>query len=48
MDIEANANVLANVEESLVDSIPEDDDDWNFRGAVGLDKVECVGINQGF
>lgn len=43
-----NANVATNVGESLVDDVPDDDNGWHFKGAVGLDEVECVGVRRRF
>lgn len=48
IDFEVNANVGPHVDESSMDAVPIDDDDWDFEGAVGLDEAERVGVKRRF
>lgn len=48
VDVEKNANVATNIAESRVDDMPDDDDDWNFESAVGLEEVERAGVKRIF
>lgn len=41
-------NIATIVGESSVGDMPAGDDDWDFGVAVGLDKVERVGVNRRF
>lgn len=44
VDVETSANVVVNVGKSLADNTPPDSDAWDFKGTIGLAKVERVGI----
>lgn len=46
VDVEVNANVVPYVNESLMDAVPKFDDDWGFKGAVGLDEMDRVGVKR--
>lgn len=46
--VKVNANFARKVEESHMDAVPEDVDDLDLEVAVGLDKVERVGVKRRF
>lgn len=46
--VEVNENVAPFVEKSRMYAMPEGDDSWDFKGTVGLDEVEHVGVKQRF
>lgn len=48
VEVEANANVAPDVDESRKEAVPDDDVDWDFEGLVGLGEVEQVGFKLGF
>lgn len=46
VDVEIDADVAPNVDEPRMEAVLEDEDDWDFEGAVGLEEVEHVDIKQ--
>lgn len=44
VDVKTIANKAPDVDESRMKVVPDDADDWNFAGAIGLNEVERVGI----
>lgn len=48
VDVELNANGGPDVDASRMEAVPHDDDDWDFKGAVGLNEVERVVFKRRF
>lgn len=45
--VDAVVTIVANdMVESRIDVFSDDDDDWDLKGAVGVDSVECVGVKR--
>lgn len=44
VDVAIIAKVAPEVYKSRPEVVVDDDDDWDFEGAVGLDEVELVGV----
>lgn len=45
---EVSANVAIDVAESCIDVLLDDNDDWDFEGAGGLDEAQRAGVKRRF
>lgn len=48
VDVEINVNVAPDINKSLMEEVPDNEDDWDFKKTVGRDEENCDGVKPRF